>query len=119
MPDRQQHLDAYSANLALSLTLERLGYHDWAVTTMFYSALHLVDAILAIDGIHPRSHMRRDGYFPRYARLRPIWIEYHDLEERSKDARYNCILFSPADTQYLRRTRFEPLTQHLRAVLGI
>jgi len=45
------------------LTKKSRGFLDWEITTLFYSALHLVDLQLAKmplgGGIHPTSHSER------------------------------------------------------------
>lgn len=119
MPTSQQHLAAFASNKRLSLILERNGHLDWAITTMFYAALHLSDAFPATQAIHPRSHLQRNRYFRQYPQLYAMWPEYNELEDRSRDARYNCVVFSPVAVQRLRRINFEPLNQHLRTLLGI
>jgi hypothetical protein len=43
MPTRQDHLAKAEHNEALSRRLEGTRYADWAVTSLFYSALHLVN----------------------------------------------------------------------------
>ena len=86
---------------------------------MFYAALHFVDAYLADGGIHPRSHADRNAYVQRLQHLRPLWPHYQLLDHRSRDARYRCVAFSPAEVQHLRETSFAPLKQHLAGLLGI
>jgi uncharacterized protein (UPF0332 family) len=38
------------------------NYTDWAITGIFYSALHLVDAFLARKKLYPKDHKERTNY---------------------------------------------------------
>lgn len=69
-------------------------FPDWMATGVFYAAVHLVDALLANRGIHPRGHTQRGpaGAFGRndYVQrlLRPIYPDYRELYNLSRTARY-------------------------------
>ena len=67
----------------------RAQYLDWAVTALFYTALHLAEACLAehFQGGGPKSHTQRDSAI--YRHLRPIYPEYDHLHTRSNWARYH------------------------------
>ncbi len=65
MPSRKWHefkrRHNYEANRVL--TRRSRGFLDWEITTLFYSALHLIDVQLAnvplSGGLHPISHGER------------------------------------------------------------
>jgi len=63
---------------------------DWAVTVLFYTALHLVQAYFveqAATGFDiPQSHQERAARIG--LKLLPIYRHYRALEERSRRARY-------------------------------
>jgi hypothetical protein len=118
VPSRRAHIAQAEHNEALCRAIGGSQYADWAVTALFYAALHLVDAYLA-PNVHPKTHTVRRGLVDTVAGLRPIRDQYRELEERSRDARYKCIRFTPAAVKELRSVRFEPLKAHLRALLGI
>jgi hypothetical protein len=67
---------------------------DWAVTTCFYAALHLVDSYLARLGIHPHTHVKREGWIQR--RLPYIRPNYWQLKHYSLRARYEGVQMTPA-----------------------
>src|SRR5438552_14313605 len=64
---------------------------DWAVTALFYTALHLIQACLidisadAFD--YPRSHEQRDAFIRR--KLNDVWLPYNVLQNLSNRARYH------------------------------
>jgi hypothetical protein len=87
------------------------------VTTLFYSAVHLVDAVLA-PKLHPEEHEIRRMAVRRLPEFRAIQNDYRELEERSRDARYRCTPFSDTEVTALRTGTFEPLKTHVRRVLG-
>lgn len=119
MPDQQRHLQYWQSNDALSQRLEREGELDWAVTTMFYSALHLVDAVLSQINSHPRSHGDRDRAMSRVRVLQADYPRYREMSERSRDASYECIAIPANRVQDLRTNEFSPLQAALRAHLGV
>lgn len=52
------------------LNLDVTPYLDWAVTVMFYTALHLVEWLLATKGYHSDSHENRHQAMGRVSELR-------------------------------------------------
>src|SRR5438876_11165739 len=86
------HLAQARHNFRLYQKLRDEGeFLDWAVTALFYTALHLIQACLidisadAFD--YPRSHEQRDAFIRR--KLNDIWIPYHFLQNQSTRARYH------------------------------
>ncbi len=64
-------------------------YTDWAVTVAFYTAVHAVEATLAQQGFHSRTHTERRSHVRR---LFPhIWTLYYRLDTFSRQARYEGI----------------------------
>ena len=72
-------------------------YWDWAVTGVFYAALHYVEAYLATKRIHSPSHPVRDSHINRDSVLRAIYPDYRDLKDESRTARYDVIQFRSND----------------------
>lgn len=95
---------------------------DWALTTLFYAALHYVDASLARypgGGVHPQSHANRERLIALDGILRNIYSDYEELRNRSEDARYNIVDFSPAFVAMLRATEFQKIRSLTRSKLGL
>ncbi|MHB8574674.1 MAG: hypothetical protein ACYDCQ_05020 [Dehalococcoidia bacterium] len=119
MPSEPAHVASYQSNAALSAKLEAGGDLDWAITTMFYAALHLVEAYFSRAGTHSSGHVQRKRLIQNHPTLGAIWAEYSELEQRSKDARYQCLSFTLAQVQDLRASCFIPIELQLRGWLGI
>src|SRR5207249_405366 len=74
-------------------------YLEWAVIALFYAALQLVDAhatqngrSLSVDHVERRRYVRD--------RLRSIWYQYGNLENASRECRYE--LRQPSEAEVLR-----------------
>jgi hypothetical protein len=117
MPSRSDHLAKAESNQRLAIALQGGSQVDWSVTVLFYAALHLIEATLA-PHLHSTSHIVRDHNVQHHPDLQPIYQHYRHLYRRSLDARYNCVVFTTLQAQHLYVTRYEPIKQHLRPLLG-
>ncbi len=98
MPTTQQHLDQASANEVVST---QINQEDWAVTALFYAAVHYVEAYCChAHGVHSKGHHDRQVFVGN--NLSAIGPEYAGLEFWSREARYECCEFSTHDVQSLR-----------------
>jgi hypothetical protein len=90
MPDQRFHTRQAEHNQRLADSLDRAKYPDWAVTALFYCALHHLDAYLARWGLgHPSTHQARHDAWHRSPAFRAdLWSYYRELSERSKVTRY-------------------------------
>jgi hypothetical protein len=70
------------------------SYPDWALTGMFYSALHLVDAYLAKKNLSVPDHKTRTNYIHKISDLRSFYDDYRILYDYSVNARYKMHTFS-------------------------
>jgi hypothetical protein len=121
MASREEHLSKWRHNETRSLQLEPGPFTDWSVTTMFYAALHLVDAYFVSQSppVQTAGHQRRNALVQRDPSLGSHYADYQELYDRSRDARYDCLSFSTADVRSIRQQTFEPFTQHVRRLLGV
>lgn len=87
--DSGDHLDQARHNYRLYLHLQAEGqFLDWAITLLFYTALHLVQAHAAQFGPWvPENHEERRAYIRE--QLNRLFYDYRDLEDRSRDMRYD------------------------------
>jgi hypothetical protein len=102
VPKTAEHLARAKRNLqfAQAFDLDKTPYLDWVVTAYFYSALHLVDALLYFrDHIDPPNHEERRDYVRTKDYLRAINHPYKELKDRSEDARYRIIPFTKAQVE--------------------
>jgi hypothetical protein len=118
VPSNSQHVAQADRNEKLAAYLMEespdSGYAGWAITALFYAALHLVDAHLAIEGFHPESHAVRDNYVAFWPTLKPIFEHYRELKQRSEDSRYRCIIFDRQFARTMWTKQFTPLKSHLQ-----
>src|SRR5437588_7560509 len=91
-PDALLHLPQARDNYRLYQELKQGGQHlDWAVTVLFYTALHLAEAYLAetISSAfaRPKGHEERSAAIRKH--LPQIYGDYQFLRTRSTWARYH------------------------------
>lgn len=117
MPDRAQHLERAAGNedLARSLNLDEGLEVDWAVTMIFYSALHYIDSFLAGKNLHPRDHDIRDAEIERNGSLNPIYKDYRRLKDASRAARYDIANYHKTDLIKF-DSKFQNVKQHITAL---
>lgn len=70
---------------------------QWAVTVMFYSALHAITAYLVVRGVSVGSHDDRSLALadPQNGVPNHVFAAYQHLKRRSVDARYLMRRFTP------------------------
>jgi len=114
MPSKDAHLWQAKHNETLFSQLLTTEFLDWAVTAIFYSALHHVDAYLATKDIHPSFHYKgRDRWVATESNLRHIWNQYRWLKEKSEAARYDVKHFTQSEVNHLKQSEFEIIKSHI------
>jgi hypothetical protein len=93
---------------------------DWAVTVLFYCALHWLRALLAQEGYQVRNYRDEEDAITGTGVFTPRALEwYRHLKDSSRMARYETAEFSTSAYQDLRQSCFEPfktfITSKLRA----
>lgn len=71
----------------------------WAMTMLFYAALHHVQAYFVTQGKYPITHTHRDSSIRRDSNLGHIYVDYRELEDLSRMARYDTFPSTPADVR--------------------
>lgn len=117
MPGEQEHLVQARRNEEFLLLIRELPvrYAEWEVTTLFYSALHYVDAFLATLNEHPRSHRARIDRVRSATSLRD---EYRNLYNASMEARYGTIPFPTGQLDWLRTGAFSRVKAGMLSLIG-
>ena len=72
-------------------------YAGWGLTMLFYAAVHAVQAYFVTQGRYPITHAHRDSSIQRDANIRAIYIDYREMENLSRVARYDTIPNTEAD----------------------
>jgi hypothetical protein len=90
------HLRAVQDHIAFGDALKATGRADattvgWAITALFYAALHAVRAYLkACKQVDVASHGDFKGYERQFPELRRTALDYNHLKQESQSARYYC-----------------------------
>jgi hypothetical protein len=119
VPTQTEHVTkgAGNAKFALSVELNSPPNIDWALVSLFYAALHYIEAYLAKSGQHLRSHETRDKAVARDANLRKVFLEYADLKYYGYVARYEPSQFKAAEFTADALPQFETLRAHITSLL--
>ena len=114
VPSKDEHLNRATDNetLARSLDLDKPVCVDWAITILFYSALHYIDAYLAGKLQHPPDHTARDSQVSSNASLADIYRDYRFLKDKSEEARYNIANFHKSQLPKI-EDRFKKIRAHV------
>jgi hypothetical protein len=119
VPSKDQHLGKAIGNerFAKSLALSEPPWIEWALTAMFYAAMHYIEAYLATRGQHPRSHVTRDGFVGREPNLKRIFIDYQELKTYGLNARYEMVAFKANDVTEHATRSLETIKAHIDSLL--
>jgi len=117
VPQFHEHLTRAEQNEKLALSLDTSSgiSVDWAITMLFYAALHRVDAYLARKNMHPTSHKHRDDEIERNGSICDIYEDYRWLEDKSKGARYDIANFDKSRLEQAKE-RLKRIRAHLNRI---
>lgn len=92
MPSRAEHIAQANSNLRFTETIDAETYPDWAITSMFYQAVHLVRAWLySVGESNFRTHTEVKTLLRIHRFSYQLRTAYQDLETLSRDSRYECL----------------------------
>lgn len=102
VPNAQAHLDAVRENDYAYKGIPE-EFPGWKAVVLFYMAVHLMEALFAIKGLHHQEHSSRERYIKQHHSS--IWNEYSFLKSESQKARY-LALSKGFDPGKIARTQF-------------
>jgi hypothetical protein len=115
-----EHLDQFEHNLEVARRLAGTDDNwDWALTALFYAALHLCQAYMSRQGLQADSHRKRERQMLASSELQPVLNHYKALRNDSEEARYDCRQFSRSEFESIRDGTFSTVSGHLRSLLGV
>jgi hypothetical protein len=117
MASRQEHVAQAVRNRVVADVLANSGFHDWAMTALFYSAVHLVLAYVVQSGGTVTSHGERRSFIHGNPELRSILSAYNELKILSENARYDCHLYSQPEFEETTEAYYRPVESHMRALI--
>ncbi len=88
MPNSSQHQNKARNNREFLDSFDSNSHPDWAAVVAFYTAVHLIERLRALDGQDSENHQDRLRYVQ--ANHRTIHYEFHQLLNTSKLARYEA-----------------------------
>jgi len=120
VPNTAEHIRQAEHNEALAARCTQ-NFPDWAMTALFYAALHWAEAYFYAD----RPSGKPDGYITHDERSAAVldrisqeaYTQYRYLEDQSRNARYRCTRFSKADIAIVQRDYYAPFRDTVRARL--
>jgi hypothetical protein len=90
-------------------------YPDWAMTLLFYTALHLVQAYIRQYGEwFPQTHDARREFINEDRRLEALWYDYRELYDQSRNVRYNLRSITQAEVKNFEGHQFGRIIGVLR-----
>jgi hypothetical protein len=94
---KEVHLEQARVNRKLAEELLARGREtgdqaciDWSVTVAFYSALHIIEAHLAVHGFQPRHHWQRSTMLAAINADADMVLAYEILHDMSEQTRYHA-----------------------------
>jgi hypothetical protein len=100
-----------------SLELSTTPYLDWAITALFYAALHFVEAYFATMKRHSPDHRTRDSAIQRDSRIKSLYNDYNELKNYSINARYYMVSFAASDVRRNLLPRLENIRSRILPLL--
>jgi hypothetical protein len=89
-------------------------YLGWAVTSIFYAAVHYGRAFLrARSGPAITSHPGFETHFLRFSRDPSLYSLYRRLKDESERARYDCATYSSSEVDELKQKYLIPFREGL------
>lgn len=92
MPTNLEHQNKYkhNENFNSQITLNIKNSIDWQIISLFYSALHLVDAYIdKYFSLHFTDHFTRNRFISNEHTLRHIYSDYMLIYMESRTVRYD------------------------------
>ncbi len=120
MPTKAEHQRKaeHDERFVSSLDVATTPYLDWAITALFYSGLHYVEAYFATRGVHSADHRTRDSAVQRDVSIKQLYNDYSELKNFSINARYYMVAFTPDDVRDL-QGRLESIRRHITPYLTV
>lgn len=87
MATSSEHQQKADRHLAFLATISD-EFPDWLATVAFYTAVELIEKLLAARGHHSKSHFERKTALIRHFPDRALHRSYNDLYNASLDGRY-------------------------------
>ena len=117
MSTPKEHLDQAARNEQFANAISNLEnrFTEWEVTALFYSSLHYLSAVLALQGYEAKNHRERRVLIALHTN---VASEYDNLFQHSLDARYELVEFTPEEVESLKADDFLRVKEAAISLLG-
>jgi len=99
--------------------IDTTPFLDWAITGIFYSAIHYIRALAAKHSfINISTYGEMDNLFNRisvFKNNRSAYVDYRQLKDDSRTARYEMIKFSTPEVRSLKNGEFQRIKSFVLA----
>lgn len=120
MPQPTEHIAQAEKNERLYERLVGTEFNDWAITALFYAALHYVDAyFVSQTGVRPPNHNLRNRLVDRTLNQARVSPAYRELYRLSRKVRYETPSVSTDEAMQVNVRLFDPIRTHIRALLNL
>ena len=94
MSSKDEHYEKVKHNDKFFNTVKTEEFPDWSVIVTFYRAVHLIESVFALNGVHTNSHEDRKAIMNNDTVNYPHELRrnYRELENLSRQARYKAEL---------------------------
>lgn len=116
MPTVKQHYNKSISNEKFFESV-KYDYPDWAITGIFYAAVHLMEAFLATKSIHVEDHKERAKHIGLIKELKPLFKCYRALYDYSVNARYKLHPFTTEAINDSYKEFFLPIKEQITKLL--
>lgn len=124
MGTQEQHLGQarHTEDFLDSFDIDSTPYLDWAVTGIFYAALHYIRALAArflFTNISSYADMDRVfSWLEVFRRNSSIYDDYRQLKDDSRAARYDMVRLAPREVKEVRDQEFRRIREFVLASLS-
>lgn len=90
MPTLVEHSEHCQHNIDFLASFLLEHSNDWAITVMFYTAVHAMEAVLSLENVHCQNHQSRKSELEKrdIDGLKEKLRLYKSLERKAHDSRY-------------------------------
>jgi hypothetical protein len=115
---KDEHLAKVSENTEFLKSIDSAvpGAMGWCITVLFYGALHYVEAYFCTHARGHKNHFSRAAAIQQDARIKSLYNQYRDLENLSREARYDVTAFNIGDVKFATRA-YEIIEEAIKSLL--
>jgi hypothetical protein len=115
---KEEHIRKIGENTIFLDSIDNavVGALGWSITVLFYNALHYVEAYFVTRGHGFNNHFSRASAIQNDPVIRSLYADYRDLENLSREARYDVSYFNAGDMRHA-TSSFELIEESIKALI--